>query len=370
MKVPSNVLNFATEKNIAPYIQFRDYYNHYLSRDYGVTGLTFSTTDDKGEPISFDEKEELMNQALKREILRVSGIQNFDEFPIEQWASNPVLAWSTFAVVSSMVDMILPESVIRSIGLYTEVRNIGWGDSALFEILPRDLFVVSKAGRAQRSTEMYKQFRGNKSIVPELRELTVGVSLYRVLSGHESLAFFVFKVVRSMETQVTIDAYTAFAAAMDALDNTATTGLRVAGYTQATLVNLCQKIEAWAQAKPVVVGTHAALVNVLPSDANYRYSLDDDYMKIGYVKTAFGYDLMAIPQVADLATPWGLKLADNRLWIIAPGSQKILKLVFEGSTMSNTDTVFQNANLIQKSVLMKAWGVAVVTNTTAAVITL
>jgi len=113
-----------------------------------------------------------------------------------------------------------------------------------------------------------------------------------------------------------------------------------------------------------------ALVNVLPDDANYRYFLEDEYMKLGYVKTAFGYDVLALPQVADLTTPFGTVLANERLWILSPASQKLIKVVLEGSTLSNTDSTFTNANLLQKSTMWKSWGVGIATNAIAGIITL
>lgn len=369
MKVPTNVLNFATDKNLGAYKMFQDYYNHFRSLN-GAKNISFSSVDTDGKSISFDEKEALMNAQLKREILRVAGIHNFEEFALEQWVTNPMISWATFAVVSAMIDMILPDSIIDSIGAYTDVRTIGWGDSALFDVRPNDLFVVSKAGRASRTTQVHKQYNGTISIVPELRELTVQVSLYRVLSGAESLGSFVTKVVRSMESQMTLDTYNAFATAMAALPSTTTTGLQVAGYTQASLVRLCQQVQAWTGTKPIVLGTQLALVNVLPDDANYRYFLNDDYAKLGYVRTAFGYDVMALPQVANWVTPWGLAISNSYLWIIAPASQKIVKLVLEGSAMSNTQGPFENANLTQNATLFKSWGVGIATNTTAGVIAL
>jgi hypothetical protein len=371
MRIPTNVLSFAMgEANLAPYKMFYDYWNQYRSQN-GAKNVEFQTNKEDGTPITFAEKEEKMTAALRKEILRVSGIKDFGDFPTEQWVTHPMLNWATFAVVSALVDMILPETIIDTIGLYTDVRTIGWGDSAAFDVEPRDLFVVSKSGKAQRTSEIHKQFRGQVTIIPVMHELSVQVSLYKVLSGAESLANFVAKVVRSVETQVTLDAYNAFATAMAALSNTATTGLRVSGYTQAYLLRLCQQVTAWnGGAKAVVAGTPLALINILPDDANYRYILESDYVKIGYIRTAFGYDVMSLPQVADYTTPWAMALDDTKLWIVSPSSQKILKLVLEGSTLSNTTQPYQNANLTQNSTLYKSWNVGVATNSVGGIITL
>ncbi len=367
--IPANLIKFAAG-NLEPYKMFRDYYNHYRSLN-GSKNVTFSEVDDQGKPITFAEKEALMNAALKKEIMRVAGIHNLNEFPLETWVGNPMLGWASFAVVSQLVDMILPDVLLDSVGLYTDIKNISWGDSAYFDVEANGLFLVSKAGRSQKSTELHKQFKSPVTIVPEPRQLTVGVSLYRVRTGAESLASFVTKVILSIESQITVDCYNAFATLMAALPSTATTGLLVAGYSQASLMRLCAQVEAWTRQKPVIVGTAIALLNVLPDDANYRYDLQgSDYVKLGYVRTAFGYDVMALPNIADHSTEWARVISDSYLWILAPGAGKLLKLVLEGSTMNITDNVYDNANLLQKASIIKSWGVGVVTNATAATITL
>jgi hypothetical protein len=61
------------------------------------------------------------------------------------------------------------------------------------------------------------------------------------------------------------------------------------------------------------------------------------------------YDIMAIPQVADWSSPFKLLLDDTRLYVVSPSSNKIVKMVLEGSTMSNVDAPFANANLTQNA---------------------
>ena len=373
-KIPAQVMMFAGgEANIAVYKMFHDYWNQYRSRN-GAEGLEFSTTtvNAQGEPvsISFDEKEAAMNAALKKEIMRVAGVASFDQFPLETWATHPTLRWATFAVVSAMIDMILPETIIDSIGLYSDVRTIGWGDSAAFDVEPRDLFVVSKAGRAKRTSEVHKQFKGQVVINPEQRELTVGVSLYRVLAGKESLADFVAKVTRSLETQLTLDVYDAFVVAMSALSTTASTGLKVIGYTQSDFVTLAQKVTAWnGGIKPVCLGTQLALANILPADGGYRYDIESEFVKLGYIRNFIGTDVILIPQVADYTAPFSTRISNNFLWFVSPTAQKIMKVVLEGNTLAYTTDVYANANLTQTSTMIKSWGVGVATNAVGACMT-
>jgi len=365
-KIPAQVVLFAGgEANLSPYKMFRDYWNHYQSLN-GKTGLEFATTtvNAAGEPvsISFDEKESAMNATLKKEIMRVAGIVSFADFPLETWASHPTLKWATFAVVSAMIDMILPETIIESTGLYADTRVIGFGDSAAFDVEPRDIFVVSKSGRAKRTSEIHKQFKGQVVINPEQHELTVGVELYRVLAGKESLAIFVAKVARSMETALATEIYNLFVTTMSNL-TTGATGLRVVGYTQTDFVTLAQKVAAWnGGATPVCIGTQLALQNIWPLDGNYRYDITSDQVKIGYVKNFMGTDTVVLPQVANYANPFATLLSDGYLWFVSTGSQKIIKIVLEGNTLSYTSDVYGAANLTQSSTLYKSWGMGVATN--------
>lgn len=363
--LPLSVINFAAG-NTSPYIAFVDYYNHYRANS-GIKSLSFDTT------ISFDEKEKRIKEALLKEILRVSGINSIETFSLEVWATNPNIQWAAFAVVSAMIDSVLPDSLIQSIGAYTDVRSMGHGDSMMFEITPRDLFVVSKAGRNMRQAQVQKQFKGNVSLVPELRELTVGgVSLYAVLAGKESLAEMTVRAVRSLETQMAYDVYDLFNTTMAALPTTPTAeALRIAGYTQDALVSLGQRITAWnGGAKAMVMGTQLALQDVLPANANYRYTLDDGYVKLGYIPTAFGFDLMVLPQVADYKTPFSVKLDDAKLYVVSPSQDKLVKLVLEGSTYSYLNAPFDKANLTQNATFFKSWGLAIATSAVAGVITL
>ncbi len=370
--ITDRIINFAGgESNVGVYLQFQDYWNHYLSQNDKTRSYDYQAVGAKGNTITFDEKERQMNFALKKEILKMANVINFETFPLEQWITNPNLKWATFAVVSQLVDVVLPDTLLNSIGVYTDIRTIDWGDSAAFEVKPRDLFVVSKAGRGMRQGEVHKQFDGQVTINPVLRELTVQVSLYKVLAGKESLAWFVSKVIRSIESEMTRDAYVTFNAAMGNLTNTGDAQLRYSGYSQLDLASLAQKVTAWnGGQKAVVVGTPVALMSVLPDDANYRYTLDSDYVKIGYINTISGYDVMAIPQIADWATPFKVLLDDTRLYIVSPSAGKLVKLVIEGSTMSNTDGTFANANLTQNATMYKSFGSAIATSAIAGMIQL
>ncbi len=82
------------------------------------------------------------------------------------------------------------------------------------------------------------------------------------------------------------------------------------------------------------------------------------------------YDVIPMEQVANIygATPYTLKLDDTKIYVVSPASDKIVKIGVGGDTMSHTDAVYDNANLLQMSTISKAWDCQVITNSVAGVI--
>lgn len=347
---------------------FKDYMFQYLSETEGRKGYSYDNT------VKFADKEAKVNLLMKKEIAKLSNV-NFDENGFvsnEMWATHPMLRWASFAVANSLIDMIIPDTLDKSIGIYTEQRYGAFGDSFAFDIEPNDLFYVSKAGRDQRTVEFQRQFAGQVTVVPENREVTVHVNFYRVLCGLDSLAKFVSKAILSIETQITREVFSAFDTAMDELPSTPADGqLKVTGYSQTSAVKLAQTVTAFNNgAKAVFLGTQLALQNILPNDANYRYMLDSEYATLGYVKNAFGFDTMVLPQIADWKNPYKLALKDDRIYVVSPSSQKLVKLCYEGASRTNPMTAFESANLTETTTINKSWGIAIATNAVAGLITL
>lgn len=357
-KLPSNVLAFAAG-DPSLFIEMADYWNHFRSEQ---TGRKYAFE----AGVTLQEKEKLLNEHLIREIGKRAGV-DFTSAPLEQLVTHPMVAWAAGMLVSQLVDAILPETLIDSIGAYSEIRTLGYGETAVFDINSRDLFPVSRAGRlGMREAEVHKAYQGQVVLNPEYRTMTVGVQLFRVLTGQESLANFVMKALRSIETEMTKDVYDAFAAAMVALSTTASTGLRVTGYTQQDMVKLAQKVSAFnGGAAPIMLGTKVALSQVFPDDANYRYTLDDTQVRLGYIRNISGINTFEIPQVANWASPFSTYISDSYLWLVAPGVDKIVKVVLGGAMVSNTNGTFDNATLTQNTTMTKAWKAGVVTSAVA-----
>lgn len=74
-------------------------------------------------------------------------------------------------------------------------------------------------------------------------------------------------------------------------------------------------------------------------------------------------------QVADgTKGDYSLKLADDKIYVVSPASDKIVKIGVFGGTVSHTDGNYDNANKMIETTVEKAWNVATVTNSVAGVV--
>lgn len=369
-KLPVHVVHFAAG-DTSLFDHYIDYVNH-LRFNSGDRSKEYSFAKEfEGKPLSIEEKERTINAMMLREVEKRAGFSLSSDVPLEQMMSNPTFCWALGTVSSMMIDAVLPMTIIEDTSAYAEIKVVGYGETGVFDIKSRDLFYVTRAGKGQRHAQLQKGFDNQATLYPENRMITVGVNLFRVLAGQESLAEFTTKAMRSLETEMAADIYTAFYNAMAGLDTTASTGLQVSGYTQEDMMILADKVSAFSGgAKPIAIGTKVALSKVLPDDTNTRADYTSEYVKLGYLRTVGGLDLFELKQVADWKNPFATRISNDYVWIVAPGTDKLIKCVIGGATITTVDSNFQNATLLQEATMQKAWTTGVITSSVAATIAL
>lgn len=320
---------------------------------------------------SREEMAKLINKAFALEVSRQSGVElpNLeDKTEVRRFAANPMVRYFANQIQDVMIDMILPETLLTgSLRYFADMKNADLGDTIKFDIKSNALFTVSKAGNRQRTTNQQKTFRTTVTMTGVNHEITIGTTLFEMLTGQSYLAEEVMKVARSIETTMLFEAYDAFTTEMNGL----TGNLAVGNYAEEDLITLCETITAYNQGrKAVIIGTPLALKAVLPTDQNYRYLLDDAYVKLGHLAQFNGYDVLPMEQVANpySATPYALKLDDTKLYVVSPASDKIVKIGLFGGTFTHQDNSYDNANKTIENTTEKSWEVAIATNSVAGVV--
>ena len=362
MRLPNSVLAFTAndEERKNAYSKFVEYYESYIN---GKKSSAAGTT--------FEEMNSKMLEFYTDEIERMSGRKISDYNDLATFCNFSDVKESAFAIIGMITDLIIPDALIKDLGVIAEVKNGSWGDTLKVDIEPRDLFIVAKGGRAKRDFDITRQFKGEKTIGPELHAISVGISLYDVLRGAYTLAEFVRKAVMSIETQMRYDIYDAFAAMMDNLPTVGSAALKISGWNQDSAIALAQKVSAWNGGRQAIfLGTKLALSKILPASTNTRILLGDEYVRVGYLRDFFGVSCVELEQVADYKTEFAVKLDDQKIYVLCPGTDKLVKVFVEGSTLANNETNFANANLQQVATLYKSYGVGAFTSALAGEIAL
>lgn len=296
---------------------------------------------------SREEMNILVNKAFAQEIAKQSGFsieESADKTEIKRYSMNPQVKYFANEIRDVMIDAVLPTLISESSLRYiTDVKFADLGDTIKFDLDTDRLFTVSKAGNRQRKVPIQKTFRTSVTMTGDNHEIAVGTTLYEILTNQSYIADEVMRMALSIEHAMLTDGYDAFVSAVGTIPSELTS----AGYSEKAIVNICEKVTAYnGGRKAVIMGTPTALKNILPTNANYRYLLDSEYVKLGHLQTFNSYDVIPMENVADPfgATDYAMKFDDTKLYIISPAADKPIKLGVFGGTVTHTDAPYANAN--------------------------
>ena len=343
------------EKNLIP--AWKDYVTNYRA-------LNFSTKKQYSQSKTLEEKEMIVNAAIAKEVDKLAGVDT-SLINKEAYATNPTYLWANNAVINKLVDMVIPDILTEDFLNVAEVVQIGYGDSAEFDIKSSDLFYVSKTGNSRRHVEAQRQFTGHTSIPVSNHVITTETDMYRVLAGKESPAEYAMKVVLSIESEIAKDIMAAITSSFTTLG----TKFKENSYDEKAFQKLATRVTAAnGGARAVAMGTDLALSTVLPSDDYLKMGLGEDYTKVGYLPVFKKVPLIGISQKIDWTSEdYGFALPDDKIFFISPGAPKLIKIVIEGGSLTFSDDFASNGNLTQVSSLHSRFGVGLVSNSKFAI---
>lgn len=353
LRLSDNIVKFANESGIDTklYDKFRDYYNHYRA-------INKKSNKDYDQSKTFAEKTDALNADILGTVKKLSGVTaDFNESIL---TTNPVYRWATFATINSLIDSILPETIVDDFNAFAEVRNGGWGDTFTFDVDNNDLLIVSKIANGKRRGFGQRLYKSQESLIPEVRSITVEEDYYRILCGKRSLADYALRVAMSFEEQMAIDVYNSINDTYSSLG----ANFKAASYTQNSFVQLAERVEAAnGGARVIAFGTKLALSNILPTDSYLRPVLGAEYKTLGYLKDFMGVDIMPIKQKVEWSTGnYDFELDNTRIYFIATNAQKLVKIAIEGDTLAFSDVAASSAKLMESQTLQKRWKVGLITN--------
>ena len=348
-----NIITFSEKANELLVPAWKDYVANYRA-------VNFAKKDRYDTSKTLEEKQGMVDKFIEAEVLRCANISEENVVAAGAKVTNPVYQWAKFAVVNKLIDMVIPDIVRDDFLNVANVTNIGYGDSAEFNIKSGDLFTVTKNGNSRRHVEAQRQFTGSKTLVPENHTITVEYDLYRMLAGKDSPAEYAMKVILSMESEIAVDIMSCITASYATL----TSNCKEASFAETSFKKLAARVQAAnGGARAVAIGTEVAVGTLLPTNDYLKMELGEEYNKVGYLPIFKGVPVIGISQKIDWeSADYDFALSDQYVYIISPQTQKLVQIVFEGDSLSINEGLTDGANLTIKNSLHKRWKVGLITN--------
>lgn len=332
-------LKLFAEGNLDFYVAFEEYYNCKFN------GQTPS--------ISMAEMSEKINKGFLAEVERKSNYSR--EENKDAWFANNMVHWAAMSILNQEINSLLPKYITNSLAPFVDMKYVERGTVVKFRVKPRALYTVSKGAHGERETFRQKSYSSDIIVTPVEHLITVYVDMYSVLAGDEDIADFVRRAVLSIEFEMRKDAINALNTGLSVAANYPSQFIEEGAFSTQTAIQLAQRVQAYNYgAKPIIMGTAAALSRVLPDySAGFRMNVDGQNGVATFVKNFYGFDLYEIEQIPS-GKNYGMLLDDNVLYFVSPSVDKVIKGVGV-TTMSNSNQFFDNADLTGDTTLRRDW---------------
>ena len=252
--------------------------------------------------------------------------------------------YDIYDIVIEAIDEVLPKNVIDALGAFAEVRQVAQGEKAMFRV---------KKGRARAKkfltqvglSGVYETFRLDTDTF-EIGAHAVGggatIDFERMLDGAESLAEVVGIVTEGLENAVYVEVQKALVAAYAVMPETNKTEantwdpdemvklLTVVRAYGSPVIFACPEFIAEMGADAIVpVGTYGTSY---PAVGQYSPKDIDAIHDFGFINVFRGAPIVQIPQSFVDETNRETYVNPRFAYIFPAGSEKVVKVVLEGST--------------------------------------
>ena len=265
----------------------------------------------------------------------------------------------------TLIEEILSATVVEGLSedaffmAMVDFRNVALGDSPLFFVEDKELFVVADVAEGTQGIRRQRLGGVSETTIPtQLKMVRIYEEMNRVLSGRVDFNYFISKVAESFKQKLLEDIYALWSGVSAAeLGGSAYYYATAGTYSEDALLDLIAHVEAGAGGKQAtIVGTKKALRNlkesIMSDDAK------EEFHDMGYVGKFFGTPVVAVPQRHKIGST-EFVMDDEILTIIA-GDQKPIKVVYEGDPIVLMGDPMANADFTNEYLYAERYGCGIV----------
>jgi len=274
--------------------------------------------------------------AFRKEMLEITGGKT------DVYELDPMQKHRLFNLVQVSIDTIIPAIISADYDRFTEVRNVALGDKAVFTVSDPSFFKVATVADGVNSVRSQRLDQGQLVVPTKVKTIRIADDLNRLLANRIDWATMMNRLAMSFVNDIRKDIYAALKGTYAARP----TQFKENGTFDPTKFNtLVQRIQSYTFNSDLnVFGTKLALGKVLNAVGYTAYpglvsqSQMDEINAKGYLANFMGTDLIEVQQSADVnSTNYGFAIDNSYLFFIPTMAEKLIKIVYEGSTKMYED---------------------------------
>ena len=295
------------------------------------------------------------SEALVEQLIELNG--DSKELNIKTFhRGNPV-----FDIVEEIIPVIVHEGLTGDEFFFNLVdyRNIALGDDIDFWTEDKTEFVVADAAygtngiRRQRLGAMEKY-----NVKTQLKVIKVYEELKRLMAGRVDFQTFIKKAGDAMIKEIRQDTYSVFNGVATTTKGLNSTYVKSGSYSEDTLLELVEHVEAANDATATIMGTKSALRKV--TTAVVSDEAKTDMYNMGYYGKFNGTNMIYLPQRHKSGSDAFL-LDNSKLYVFA-GEDKPIKCVNIGEGIMSVNDPLQTPDFTQNYLYGQEVGVGLVFN--------
>lgn len=293
----------------------------------------------KDLPADYDERNSRLNEAICRYAVEGTRFEaKFEQEGVSIMKSpvvnrNADIQQNYNVVIAEIINAIVPTVVSRAYTRYlTDVRQVGWGDTARFIVESNALFQVNEIAEGVNRGVLQPIYNQEYVVNCKTVEIATSLDWYAVASGVANWGNFSYRAGRSFENYVMIK----IVASMAQVSEIAGEAYSIDGFDTDNWTTLADRVSsANGGARVYAIGTMAALNKIIPESIGLQMGLGNEVVKDGYLNRYLGTPLIVLDQATkgDINTNATLMIPTNVIYMIASDSHKPIKIVFEGDSV-------------------------------------
>lgn len=249
----------------------------------------------------------------------------------------------TFAtVISQIITPLVPKVTSERYSSLYDVTQVGFGDNASYIVESNELFIVNEGAEGIARGGQQTIANNEYTVNAHKRTISVGVDWYHVASGKMDWGVFGLKVAKSFENYINASVIKALTSVVS--DEAARTSKGIGGYyangiTNTNWMTLAQNVSLVnGGASVYALGTKIGLSEVMPSaEQGFRFGSSDPLVVHGTLPLYLDVPMIEIDNALNPYTINGIPATivdDNYIYFIAMGTDKPVKVVFEGNQVT------------------------------------